>query len=421
MAGVRNPDRKPIRGIRRLLLAAGVSQPTLERAPVGATADGGARAGTIVHEQELSNALDPRVAVGEIVALVQPHRLLAQRGLHERVRRIALVAELRGVDGDAPAAMLPVGREGVIDGPLEPPEVGERDPVGVGHGHVRRLIERIRVIGQAGAPKQTRVAGLEGRAAPRRWAADLTCRPPGERARTGIEAVELLHERDRIDVATRRQLADQDRVRSVAGDRERVVRRVDQMPVHRRGGVELAVTVDGGPLRVQPAGLVGLVPDPPKVDLRDRRCRIGRGGEHAGHGDRQVGHRMRAILRRVRNVGPAVAARHGLDELAEVRRRRGLRRRVALHRRALPDRPCRGRRDDLEVDLEADRARVGDDPVPARPGARGVRGRVCGVERRLVRGGRSGATSDHTTETFTRSTPRALISDSARATWLASE
>ena len=101
-------DRKPVRLISRLLPAAREPKPALEAAPANE-----GRAGTpgVVIEEVLRIALQPAVAIGELLALVDYLRLASQASALKRIRRVRLDAELGVVDGQVRRDPAGAGRE----------------------------------------------------------------------------------------------------------------------------------------------------------------------------------------------------------------------------------------------------------------------------------------------------------------------
>ena len=364
-AGLLQEQRRRVGAVGRLLLAAQQLETALERAPrelrVRLDAVGGV--GRVVDEQELAQRADVLVARGDVLRLVQPRRLLRE-ARRERVgpRLVAVLGEVqrhaaRGLH------LLPVAQ---VDAPQLAAEVGE-----VGHRHPvvdvrlarRRREHVVGVMGEAGGVKQAGVLGDErrrvvGAAADRR-------RRALEDVEVVVEAVQLADEAQRVDRARdaavlaralRRGLADEDRVRAVAGVGERLPAGLHERAVDRRRGLDLALGVARvrRPLRGQPAGLVGLVPDRPVVDARQPVVRT------------------------------AVALADRLDEEAELGRVGAP---VLLQVLAVGGRlgggPARDRRRDVEVHEDPARQRALDEVVVVLPDGRLVVGGIARVAGRL--------------------------------------
>ena len=169
----------------------------------------------------------------------------------------------------------------------------------------RRLL--VRMGGEPAGAEQRRVllaeAARRGRRA--RAALGLRGRAP-ELAVVRIDAVQRPQEDQRLHVgehapgvhAVRRHLAEQDLVRpgGVAGGLERAPRRIHEVSVDMRAVRDRLVAP--GSLRRDVVAVVRLVPDRPEAHARQRRGRAGR------------------------LVGPVIAGADGLDEIAELLRRR---------------------------------------------------------------------------------------------------
>ena len=193
-----------------------------------------------------------------------------------------------------------------------------------------------------------------------------------------IDAVQGPQEDQRLHVrehaprvhAVRRHLAEQDLVRpgGVAGGLERAPSRIHEVSVDMRAVRDRLVASRA--LRGDVVAVVRLVPDRPEAHARQRCGRAGR------------------------LVGPAIASADGLDEVAELGRRRlPVLAEVAggALRRPGAGRPQRRGTVDREVDPDVVRRGVPDDRVVRRPSAGRVGGRIGGVEaRRALRRERRG-------------------------------
>ena len=182
----------------------------------------------------------------------------------------------------------------------------------------------------------------------------------------GGHARDLAQERHRPDAvarpalgrAQRRRLAEQDRVGAVAGERQALVAGVVELAVQRRRRRNAVL-----PLRRQPAGLVGLVPQRPQAHARQ--------------------HLADAVLVA---IAARVAPADGLDEGAIARRigpvGAGVR---ALARRRDAVRVARAGTGDREVHAHAEVRRGLDEVVEAIPVARRVRARIGRLEAPALR------------------------------------
>ncbi len=356
-------DRRDVGLVGRLALAGEQLQPALERAE-GDARVGLARDGRVVDEQELAHRAHAGVLEGDVLGLVDPRRLLGERDDvgDERVR-LGLVAVLGEVQRDAALGLRPLAIA-AVDAPelaAQPGQVGHRHPVRPRRAPARRRQQGVGVMGVAGGAEEGGILGDEARpvtgAVPDLGLGSL------EDVEVVVEAVHAADELQRVDrlrdllaapLALRRGLADQDRVRAVAGVGESLPGVLDELAIERRRRVDelLGVARIGTPLRCQPAGLVGLVPDRPVVDPRQPV------------------------------VGAAVAGADGAHELAELLGvgPEGL---LDVGTRRLARRPAWHRRGDVQVHEDPACPRLEDEAVVLLPLLGVVARRVRCLERRL--------------------------------------
>src|SRR4051794_21057696 len=270
LAALHRPDRQPIGGKPGLGLAALEAQAGLER---------GQR--PLVTQLVLRHRSDPAVLPGHPVRLVEPLRLVAERGAGEAVGRVGLHAVLGQVDRQPPAQ--PVLVRGAVDPERQARDRRERD-VAPARPRARVLPRgtRVRVVGDAGHGQP-----LEALAAAhlRRLAGELAA----VRVQAEQVAVEVHRRAGALEVAAARapdrgRLAEQDLIAAVAGRGERTGGRADEAAVDLRGLAHPAVAALDV-LRRQPAALVRLVVDRPAVDAGEMRAERPReGAELAGLG-----------------------------------------------------------------------------------------------------------------------------------------
>ena len=365
-------DREAVGVHARFRLAA------VEQQAAGEAAVLGRLEGVGVIEQELHRRGDAGVAPGQVL---RPVDVVGGRGRRDEaadraaVRRVGDVAVLVVVDGEAVAgavdALEPVERGG------EARELVELDEVGVGRaGLGRGKVDRVRVIGEAGGLEQP---GMDSPEAARAGGAGGAAHHGGGAAAQltvarvhAVQGADELHGLRGAEVAgqpvgrvaagaaalaTRVEVAENDRVACVAAGAEGLPGRVDQAAVdHRRDRDGRALDR----LRREVGAEVGLVPELPPA--------------HSG---------QPLVL-------AAVAGADRLNELP-VLRGRGLPGGIAaVPRLARAGGPPRRRTGERQVERDAERLGLPDDRVVRRPAAGRVGGRVARVEasRRIRREGR---------------------------------